>query len=151
MDKMTIQCTNSQFGFMPVMRTTDGIFTQKHTIEKHREGQTNIRVIFIDLEKTFDRKDVRKNVLGSMMYAYYAYDIVQCGDDETDMTEYSETWMRALENRWMRFSRAKIQSIGFKFGQERKRAVKILGDELHRVHHFKYIGSSAEETGGMAT
>ena len=41
-------------------------------------------------------KDVRKNVLGAMMYAY---DIVQCGDDDTDMTEYSETWRRALENR----------------------------------------------------
>ena len=49
-------------------------------------------------------KDVRKNVLGSMMYAY---DIVQCGDDETDITEYSETWRRALENRGMRISRQK--------------------------------------------
>ena len=30
-------------------------------------------------------------------------------------------------------------------------AVKILGEELQRVHHFKYLGSSVEETGGMAT
>ena len=28
---------------------------------------------------------------------------------------------------------------------------KILGEELQRVHHFKYIGSSVEETGGMST
>ena len=41
-------------------------------------------------------KDVRKNVLGAMMYAY---DIAQCGDDETNMTVYSDTCKRALENR----------------------------------------------------
>ena len=35
-------------------------------------------------------------------------------------------------------------------GQERE-PVKILGEELQRVRHFKYIGSSVEETGGMAT
>ncbi len=71
------------------------------------------------------------------MYAYY--DIVQCGDDETDMTEYSDTCKRALENRGMRISRPNIQSIDFKFGQDNDKGrepVKILGDELHRVHHL---------------
>ena len=29
--------------------------------------------------------------------------------------------------------------------------VNILGQELRRVHHFKYLDSSVEETGGMAT
>ena len=48
---MMIHCTNSQFGFMPVMSTTYAIFTPKQTSEKHREGQTNIRVTFLDLEK----------------------------------------------------------------------------------------------------
>ena len=65
----------------------------------------------------------------------YAYDIAQCGDDETNMTEYSDTCKRALENRGMRISRSKIQSIDFKFGQGNgkwREPVKILGDELHR-------------------
>ena len=47
-DKMMIQCTSSQFGFMS---TTDVIFTPKQTIEKDREGQTNIKVTFLGLEK----------------------------------------------------------------------------------------------------
>ena len=34
---------------------TDAIFILKQTIEKHREGQKNIRVTFIDLEKAYDR------------------------------------------------------------------------------------------------
>ena len=39
----------------------------------------------------------------------FADDIVLCGDGETDMTEYLETWRRALEDRWMRISRPKTQ------------------------------------------
>ena len=41
-------------------------------------------------------EDVRKNVPGSMLFAD---DIVLCGDGETHMTEYLETWRRALEER----------------------------------------------------
>ena len=96
-------------------------------------------------------KDVRKNVLGSMMYAYMILSSVKM---TRDMTEYSETWRKALENRGMRISRPTIQTIDFKFGQDNgkgREPVKILWDELHRVHHFKYIGTSAEETGVMAT
>ena len=52
-------------------------------------------------------EDVRKDVPGSMMFAD---DIVLCGDDETDMTEYLETWREALEEREMRISRPKPNS-----------------------------------------
>ena len=40
---------------MPGRNTTDAIFILKQTIEKYREGQKNIRVIFIDLVKGYDR------------------------------------------------------------------------------------------------
>ena len=54
----------------------------------------------------------------------------------------------------MRISRPKTQFVGFNFGQDNgqgREPVKILGEELQRVHHFKYLGSSVEETGGMVT
>ena len=54
----------------------------------------------------------------------------------------------------MRISRPKTQFIDFKFGQDNRQGrepVSILWEELQRVHHFKYLGSSVEETGGMAT
>ena len=57
MDRRMRQCTNiheSQFWFMPGRSTTDAIFILKQTIEKHREGQMNIKVMFIDLEKARD-------------------------------------------------------------------------------------------------
>ena len=96
-------------------------------------------------------EDVRKDVPGSIMFAD---DIVLCGDDETDMTEYSETWRNALDERGMRISRPKTQFMDFNFGQDNgqeREPVKIIGEELQRVHHFMYLGSSVEETGGMAT
>ena len=40
---------------MPGRSTTDAIFILKQTIEKHREGQKDIRVTFIDLEKAYDQ------------------------------------------------------------------------------------------------
>ena len=57
-DRRLRECTEiheSQFGFMPGRSTTDAIFIIKQTIEKHREGQKDIRVTFIDLEKAYDR------------------------------------------------------------------------------------------------
>ena len=50
----------------------------------------------------------------------------------------------------MRISRPKTQFIDFKFGQDNgqgREPVKMLGEELQRVHHFKYLGSSVRETG----
>ena len=41
-------------------------------------------------------EDARKDVPGSMMFAD---DIVLCGENETDMTQYLDTWRRALEDR----------------------------------------------------
>ena len=60
----------------------------------------------------------------------FADDIVLCGDDETDMTEYLETWRRALYDRSMRISRPKPQFIDFQFGDyngKRRGPVKIQG------------------------
>ena len=68
------------------------------------------------------------------------------------MTEYLETWRRSLEDRGMRISRPKTQFIAYKFGQDNgqgRKTVNILGEELQRVHPFKSLGASVEETGGM--
>ena len=44
----------------------------------------------------------------------FADDIVIYGDDETDMTEYLETWRKEFEDKGMRISRPKTQFIDFK-------------------------------------
>ena len=44
-----------QFGFMPGKGATDAIFAAKNMIEKHRERQKKLHMVFIDLEKPYDR------------------------------------------------------------------------------------------------
>ena len=133
---------------MPGRSTTDAIFILKQTIEKHREGQKDIRVTFIDLEKAYDpvpREEIwrcmrERNVL--------------CGGREVDMTEYLDTWRKSLEERGMRVSRPKSQFMDFNFQQSQqgnREPVKILGEELERVTHFKYLGTTMEEEDGMET
>ena len=73
---------------------------------------------------------LRPYPLGHRNFTYY---IVLCGGDETDTTEYLETWRRALEESGMRISRRKTQFIDFKFGQDNgqgRESVNILGEEL---------------------
>ena len=58
LDRRVRECTDiheSQSGFMPGRSTTDAIFILKQTIEQYREGQKDICVTFIDLEKAYDR------------------------------------------------------------------------------------------------
>ena len=57
-DRRLRKCTEiheSQFGFMPGRSTTDATCILKQTIEKHRDGQKDIIVTFIDIEKAYDR------------------------------------------------------------------------------------------------
>ena len=44
-----------QFGFMPGKSTTDAIFVLRQVMEKHREKQKGLHVVFVDLEKAYDR------------------------------------------------------------------------------------------------
>ena len=59
-----------------------------------------------------------------------------------------------MEERGMRVSRPKTQFMDFSFEQNaqgNRPQVKILGEEVERVTHFKYLGTSIEEEGGMET
>ena len=61
------------------------------------------------------------------------------------MTAYLDTWRKALEERGMKIIRPKTQFMDFNFGQnngQEREPVKILGEELQRVHHFKYLGQA---------
>ena len=44
---------DEQFGFMPGRGTTDAIFAVRQLMEKHREKQKGLHMVFIDLEKAY--------------------------------------------------------------------------------------------------
>ena len=46
---------DAQFGFMPGRGTVDAIFALRQMMEKHRKKQKGLLMVFIDLEKAYDR------------------------------------------------------------------------------------------------
>ena len=46
---------DEHFGFMPGRGATDAIFAVRQLMEKHREKQKELHMVFIDLEKAYDR------------------------------------------------------------------------------------------------
>ena len=46
---------DEQFGFMPGRGTVDAIFALRQMMGKHREKQKGLHMVFIDLEKAYDR------------------------------------------------------------------------------------------------
>ena len=72
---------------------------------------------------------------------------------EVDMAEYLETWRRALEERGMRVSRKTPHFVDFSFEQNaqgNRPQVKILGEEVERVTHFKYLETEIAKRVGAA-
>jgi hypothetical protein len=47
--------SQNQFGFVPNSSTTDAIFALRILMEKHREKQVPLHMVFLDMEKAFDR------------------------------------------------------------------------------------------------
>ena len=45
----------NQFGFMPSRSTMEVIYLLRRAIEKYREKKRDIHIVFIDLEKVYDR------------------------------------------------------------------------------------------------
>ena len=46
---------DEQFGFIPGRGMTDAIFAVRQLMEKHQEKKKGLHMVFIDLEKAYDR------------------------------------------------------------------------------------------------
>ncbi|XP_068200692.1 uncharacterized protein [Palaemon carinicauda] len=44
-----------QFGFMPGRSITDAMFALRQLLEKYREGQKELHIVFIDLQRAYER------------------------------------------------------------------------------------------------
>ena len=53
--RMESTICEEQLGFMPGKSTVDAIFALRQTVEKYREKQKGLHLVFIDLEKVYDR------------------------------------------------------------------------------------------------
>ena len=53
--RQVVHIGRQQLGFMKGPRTVDRIFSFRQNVEKHREKQKVLHMVFIDLEKAYDR------------------------------------------------------------------------------------------------
>ena len=49
------EVSENQFGFMPGRSTMEAIYLLRRVIEKYKEKKRDIHMVFIDLEKAYDR------------------------------------------------------------------------------------------------
>ncbi|KAK3538125.1 hypothetical protein QTP70_030292 [Hemibagrus guttatus] len=53
--RKVVEICEQQYGFIPRKSTTDAIFALRILMEKYRDGQRELRCVFVDLEKAYDR------------------------------------------------------------------------------------------------
>ena len=64
----TTQISPNQFGFMPGRSTTEAIFLIRQVMERFREQKKDLHLVFIDLEKAYDK--ISRNIMWWSLYKY---------------------------------------------------------------------------------
>ena len=88
--------------------------------------------------------EVRREPPWTMLFAD---DIVICEETREEVERRLESWKYALERRRMKVSRSNTKYLRINGGNDDE-TVKIENTKVPRVREFKYLGSTAQESGG---
>ncbi|KAK3510410.1 hypothetical protein QTP70_005908 [Hemibagrus guttatus] len=88
-------------------------------------------------------EEVRQESPWTMMFGD---DIVICSESREQVEENPERWRFALERRGMKVSRSKTEYMCVN-EREGSGTVRLQGEEVKKVHEFKYLGSTVQSNG----
>ncbi|XP_037801351.1 uncharacterized protein LOC119596258 [Penaeus monodon] len=114
-------------------------------MEKCQEKQRVLHMVFIDLEKAYDRvprQEVWRGLREREVQENYVRMIQECYKDVA-------TRVKEHKSRGMRISRSKTEYFTTDIDGDQLATIKLGGEKLKRVRTFKYLGSLVEETAGM--
>ena len=115
-----VSISDGQFGFKPGVGTTDAIFVIRTLCEKYREGNKPLDIVFVDLNKAYDT--VPREVL------------CRCMRKRNFPEGYNG----------LKINVAKTEHLSTR---EHPLPMKVNGEELKNVDHFKYLGSVIDRDG----
>ncbi|KAK3531168.1 hypothetical protein QTP70_013272 [Hemibagrus guttatus] len=88
-------------------------------------------------------EEVRQESPWTMMFAD---DIVICSESREQVEENLERWRFGLKRRGMKVSRSKTEHMCVN-EREGSGTVRLQGEEVKKVHEFKYLGSTVQSNG----
>ena len=122
------------------MKSKRGISEQYEVGIGLHQGSALSPFLFIMLVDTISQ-DVRTELPWELLYAD---DLAIIGITSTDTQHRLESWQKVLTDNGLKISVAKTEHLSTR---ENPLPMKVNGDELKNVDHFKYLGSVIDRDG----